>query len=146
MIILDTNVVSEPMKPGGSAAVLTWLDRQIADTLYLTTTSLAELLAGVEMLPHGKRRDGLAASLHDLLNALFADRILPFDGAAAHLYAEIAGQARKKGVAISFADGQIASIAAAHGFSIATRDRMPFEAAGITVIDPWQDVYSVPNT
>ena len=71
MIILDTNVVSEPMKPNGNPAVRDWLDRQAAETLYLTATSLSELLVGIEMLPHGKRKEGLAAALNELLVSLF---------------------------------------------------------------------------
>lgn len=137
MIVLDTNVVSEPMKPGGSTAVLAWLDRQIADTLYLTTTSLAELLVGIQTLPNGKRKIGLDAALTELMAGLFGPRILPFDHQAALAYAPLVGRARTTGCAISVADGQIAAIAAAHGFTVATRDIAPFLAAGVPVINPW---------
>lgn len=138
MIVLDTNVVSEPMKPNGNPAVRDWLDRQVAETLYLTATSLAELLVGVEMLPDGKRKDGLADALGELLNVLFGPRILPFDSEAAKAYAPLVGRARAGGRVISVADGQIAAIAAAHGFSVATRDTAPFVAAGVPVINPWE--------
>lgn len=137
MIILDTNVVSEPMRPAGSPAVLDWLDRQAASTLFLTATSLSELMLGVEILPAGRRRDELRAGLAELLDTLFDSRILPFDAAAAHAFARLVAQARSAGRAISVADGQIAAIATAHGFRVATRDRAPFEAAGVPVIDPW---------
>lgn len=137
MIVLDTNVVSEPMKANGAPAVLAWLDRQAAETLYLTSTSLAELLVGIEIMPEGKRKEGLGAALVELVEVLFAGRILPFDAAAATHYAPIIGRARSAGRAISVGDGQIAAIAAAHGFKVATRDTAPFIAAGITVIDPW---------
>lgn len=137
MIILDTNVVSEPMRPAGSPAVLDWLDRQAASTLFLTATSLSELMLGVEILPAGRRRDELRAGLAELLDTLFESRILPFDAAAAHAFARLSAQARSAGRAIAMADGQIAAIAAVHGFRVATRDRAPFEAAGVPLIDPW---------
>lgn len=137
MIILDTNVISEPMKPNGNVAVLEWLDSQSAETLFLTTTSLAELLLGIEFLPEGKRKNGLDEALKILLSRLFASRILPFDQSAAMVYAPLIAHARKIGETISVADGQIAAIAAHHGFAVATRDAAPFEAAGSTIINPW---------
>lgn len=139
MIVLDTNVVSEPMKAGASSAVLAWLDQQVADTLYLTATSLAELLVGIQTLPDGKRKDGLDAALSELMIGLFGPRILPFDQQAAMAYAPMVGRARAAGRAISVADGQIASIAAVHGFAVATRDAAPFLAAGVPVINPWEE-------
>lgn len=138
MIILDTNVVSEPMKPDGHRGVQAWLDDQIAETLYLTSISLSELLLGVEVLPDGKRKAGLAAALSDLLSTLFGARVLPFDQQAATMYAGRVSQARAAGRAISTADGQIAAIAAVHGFTVATRDTAPFVAAGVPVVNPWE--------
>lgn len=138
MIILDTNVVSEPMKPNGHLGVQAWLDGQVTETLYLTSTSLSELLLGVEVLPDGKRKLGLAAALNELLSSLFAARVLSFDQQAATLYAEHVSRARAAGRAISMADGQIAAIAAVHGFAVATRDTAPFVAAGVRVVNPWE--------
>ena len=138
MIVLDTNVVSEPMRLKGDPAVLAWLDRQAADMLYLTTTSLAELLVGIDLLPVGKRKQGFERMLGQLLEGLFGPRILSFDRDAATIYPKLVGRARREGRAISVADGQIAAIAATHGFAIATRDTAPFIAAGIPVIDPWE--------
>jgi toxin FitB len=137
MIVLDTDVVSEPMKAQGDPAVKLWLDRQVAETLYLTATSLSELLVGIEMLPAGKRKDGLGKALADLIGSLFGSRILSFDKQAAVTYATIIGRARAAGLAVSVADGQIAAIASAHGFIVATRDTAPFEAAGVPTINPW---------
>jgi predicted nucleic acid-binding protein len=137
VIILDTNVVSEPMKPGGDPAVRDWLDRQAADTLYLTATSLSELLLGIDLLPEGKRKRDLAGALWALLEKLFAGRILPFDERAALAYAPIVRRARAAGHDISFADGQIAAVAAAREFAVATRDVRPFTAAGVPLINPW---------
>lgn len=138
MIILDTNVVSEPMKPDGHRGVQAWLDDQIAETLYLTSISLSELLLGVEVLPDGKRKVGLAAALSDLLSTLFGGRVLPFDQPAAMMYAGRVSRARAAGRAISMADGQIAAIAAVHGFTVATRDTAQFAAAGVPVVNPWE--------
>jgi hypothetical protein len=140
VIILDTNVVSEPMKPHGDSRVQTWLDEQVAETLYLTAISLSELLLGVEVLPEGKRKEGLSAALSDLLAALFGARVLAFDQQAATMYASRVSQARSAGRPISMADGQIAAIAAVHGFAVATRDTAPFVAAGIPVVNPWEIV------
>lgn len=138
MIILDTNVVSEPMKADGHRGVQTWLDEQLAETLYLTSISLSELLLGVEVLPDGKRKVGLAAALSELLATLFGARVLPFDQQAAMMYAGRVSRARGLGRAISMADGQIAAIAAVHGFTVATRDTSPFVAAGVPVVNPWE--------
>ena len=139
MIILDTNVVSEPIRPRSNQAVVQWLDRQAAETLYLTATSLAELASGVEALPSGRRRDGLATGLDTLLQRLFGSRILAFEREAALRYAAVQSRARAAGKAISFADGQIAAIALNLGFSVATRDTGPFLAAGVNVINPWSE-------
>jgi predicted nucleic acid-binding protein len=139
MIVLDTNVVSEPTKPGRDSRVLAWLDRQIPQLLYLTTTSLSEILLGVELLPPGRRREGLSLEIERLLHGYFGDRILVFDREAAIACASIVAQASKKGFAISTPDGQIAAIAAVHGFAVATRDTAPFLAAGVPVLNPWQD-------
>ena len=138
MIILDTNVVSEPIKPKSDRKVQEWLDRQVADTLYLTATSLAELLVGVETLPAGKRRETLSAALVELIEKLFGNRILSFDREAATISARLTGRARASGHTISFGDNQIAAIAIANGFAVATRDTAPFEAAGVRVINPWK--------
>ena len=138
MIILDTNVVSEPMKPNAHPAVVAWLDQQVAETLYLTATSLAELLVGIEVLPGGKRKEGLDAALAELVSRLFGSRVLPFDHHAAMAYARLVNRARTNGRIISVADGQIAAIAAVHGFTMATRDTEPFVATGVPVINPWE--------
>lgn len=138
MIVLDTNVISEPLRPAGHPGVLAWLDAQSAETLYLSTISLAELRYGVASLPAGKRRTGLARALEERIVVLFSQRILSFDDAAATASAELRVAARKSGKPIGLTDSYIAAIAAAHGFAIATRDTAPFEAAGLKVINPWE--------
>ena len=137
MILLDTNVVSEPLKLAGDVGVLTWLDAQAIETLYLSTISLAELRFGIAALAAGKRRDTLHTSLEQRILPLFVGRILPFDAAASEAYAEIRARACAQGNAIAPADGYIAATAASHGLMVATRDTGPFVAAGLTVFNPW---------
>lgn len=136
MIILDTNVVSEAMKPEPNAAVRAWLNEQAAETLYLSSVTLAELLFGIRALPAGKRKNLLDRALNELL-ALFQDRVLPFDTDAARHYAELAALAREGGRGFPTPDGYIAAIAASRGFIVASRDTAPYEAAKLNVINPW---------
>lgn len=136
MILLDTNVVSEAMKPEPDAAVRAWLDDQTAETLYLSSVTVAELMFGIGALPGGKRKDRLAEALDGVLE-LFAHRILPFDTGAARRYADLAVKARTAGKGFPTPDGYIAAIAAARDFVVATRDTSAFDAAGLEVIDPW---------
>ena len=113
MIILDTNVVSELMRPGPDANVADWVTGQAALNLYLSTVSEAELRYGVEILPTGARRDRLLNEVEGMLREDFAGRVLPFDSAAAQAYAVIAAARRAAGRPINHADCQIAAIAAA---------------------------------
>jgi predicted nucleic acid-binding protein len=136
MIVLDTNVVSETMKPNPDEAVLAWLDDQTAETLYLTSVSLAELLFGIAVLPGGKRKERLTAAANGLIE-LYEGRVLFFDTEAARRYATLAVAARRGGRGLSTPDGYIAAVAAANGFAIATGDTRPFEASGLQVVNPW---------
>lgn len=136
MIVLDTNVVSEAMKVAPNPAVLAWLDAQAAETLYLSSVTLAELLFGIGAMSSGRRKDALAQTLRGLLR-LFGDRILAFDADAARHYGELAAKARAAGKGLPTPDGYIAAIANARGFTVATRDVAPFQTAGLTVINPW---------
>ena len=138
MILLDTNVVSEPLRPAPDARVIAWIDAQPLETIFLSAITVAELRAGVALLPAGKRRSGLQQNLEKRVLPLFAGRVLPFDLACTPAYAELLAKARAAGMAISTADGYIAAIAAANGFAVATRDAGPFEAAGVAVINPWR--------
>ena len=114
-----------------------WLDNQSTETLYLTATSLSELLTGIEMMPKGRRRQALADDLDTLMQQFFGLRILPFDREAAVVYSRLVGRARAKGVTASVADAQIAAIAEVHGFLVATRDTAPFTAMGARIMNPW---------
>jgi predicted nucleic acid-binding protein len=137
MIILDTNVISEPLKPHADSVVIRWLDAQDPDTLYLTAVNLTEVLIGIALLPAGKRKRGMELAARSLQMKLFANRFLSFDREAAIAFSLLGSRAAAKGYPISVADCQIAAIAAVHGFAVATRDTAPFLAAGVPVINPW---------
>jgi len=139
MIVLDTDVVSEAMKPEPNADLRAWLNDQAAETLYLSSVTLAELLFGIRALPAGKRKNLLDRALSELLD-LFEDRILPFDTVAARHYADLAALAKNGGRGFPTPDGYIAAVASSRGFMVASRDTSPFEAAGLTVINPWKNV------
>ena len=136
MIVLDTNVVSEAMKPTANPAVRAWLNEQVAETLYLTSVTQAEMLFGSAVLPEGRRKAALMHALESLL-ALFGDRVLAFDADAARHYATLAVAARGAGRGFPTPDGYIAAIATSRGFIVASRERSPFEAGGLRVVDPW---------
>lgn len=138
MILLDTNVVSEPLRPAPERSVVDWIDAQPLETLFLSAITVAELRFGVATLPAGKRRDTLREGLDNRLLPLFTGRVLSFDLAAAKAYADLMASARSRGIAIGMADGLIAATAAASGMSVATRDTAPFDAAGVAWINPWE--------
>lgn len=136
MIILDTNVVSEAMKPEPHPIVQAWLNDQAAETLYLSSVTLAELLFGIGALPSSKRKDMLTQAFDGMMG-LFRDRVLPFDTDAARHYAELAVKAKVAGRGFPTPDGYIAAIAVSRGFIVASRDIAPYKAASVMVINPW---------
>jgi predicted nucleic acid-binding protein len=136
MIVLDTNVVSEAMKPEPNPSLRAWLNDQVAETLYLSSVTLAELLFGIAALPAGQRKNLLAPALDGLIG-LFRDRVLPFDIDAARHYADLAVTAKTSGRGFPTPDGYIAAIAVSRGFIVASRDAAPYRAAGVSVINPW---------
>lgn len=137
MIVLDTNVVSEAMRPQPDPGVLKWLNTQAANTLYLSSVTLAELLYGLGAIADGARKDRLAEALDRLL-ALFSGRVLPFDQDGARRFADMAVGARVAGRPLPTIDGYLAATAAAHGFAVATRNTRHFRDTGVDLIDPWQ--------
>lgn len=139
MIILETNVVSELIRPRPAVRVIDWVVRQTAGRLYLSSISEAELRYGVEVLPEGSRRRNLRVAVEGLLSEDFAGRILPFESDAARAYALIAASRRAAGRPISRPDCQIAAIARSVGASVATRDTDGFEGCGVDVVNPWSD-------
>jgi predicted nucleic acid-binding protein len=139
MILLDTNVVSEPLKPTPESKVLAWLDRQPTGILYLPSVALAELLAGIEIMPEGRRKGSMLQSVRALLQQLTSQRVLPFDVEAAEAYSLLTARARSEGVSVALGDGEIGAIAHVHGLAVATRDERPFLAMGLRVINPWAE-------
>ncbi|MGO1193058.1 MAG: type II toxin-antitoxin system VapC family toxin [Nesterenkonia sp.] len=137
MIVLDTNVVSEAMRPASNPTVMGWLNAQTAEALYLSSVTLAELLFGIGAVPSSARKDRLAQALDRVL-ALFPRRVLPFDQEAARRYADMAVAARAGGRPLPTEDGYLAATAAAYGFAVATRNIKHFEHTGVELIDPWQ--------
>jgi predicted nucleic acid-binding protein len=137
MIVLDTNVISEIMRIEIDHRVEEWFGRQMSGTLWTTAISLAEIALGMESLPEGRRKSLLRGGVEHVSSDQFEGRIIPFDERAARAYGQIVAQARSRGRSIQIADGQIAAIAKVHGFTVATRDTSPFEAAGVSVVDPW---------
>jgi predicted nucleic acid-binding protein len=137
LIIVDTNVISEPTHARPARQVLEWLDAQDPGTLYFTTVGLCEILAGVAILPAGRRRTLLAKSVERLIAEIFGGRILPYDVDAAEAYADVMARTRAVGHNLLFADAQIAAIASTRHWPVATRDVSPFKAAGLDVINPW---------
>lgn len=138
MIVLDTNVLSEMMRPAPDATITNWVATQSAANLFVTTITQAEILHGVLLLPQGHRRDAIEVAADAMFEEDFAGRILPFSSLAARAYAEIAVARRQSGRPISQFDAQIAAIARSAGAAVATRNVPDFEGCGIRAIDPWR--------
>jgi len=136
VIIIDTNVLSEIMRPEPEPAVISWLQSQAGPDLYTTSISVAEILFGLERLPTGRRREQLAAAARALFEA-FDQQVLPFDVPAASEYATIAYAKERAGAPISGFDAQIAAICRTHRASLATRNVKDFEATGVELVNPW---------
>ena len=138
MVVLDTNVLSEMLRPEPDRSVWRWLERQPFDVLFTTTVCEAEILFGAALMPAGRRR----RAFEEIARALFQDdlsgRILPFDSDAAREYAVIAAARRTKGRPIAEFDAQIAAIARSRGAALATRNIADFRDCGIDLIDPWK--------
>lgn len=137
MIILDTNVLSELMRPAPAERVVRWIAARPAVALFTTTVTEGELHYGVELLPVGKRRLQLEVALRAIFEEDLAARVLPFDSAAARVFGQIASARRQAGRPISHADAQIAAIARSRGAEIATRNVADFEGCDVRVLDPW---------
>ena len=137
MYVIDTNVASELMRPSPAPAVAAWIAGRDAREMYLTAVSEAELLYGVAIVPAGRRRDELEAAMTRWLDTGFAERVLPFDRAAARAYAEIAAGRRSAGRPIAPVECQIAAIARSRGMAVVTRNIRDLEDIGIEVVDPW---------
>ncbi len=137
MIILDSNVLSEVMRPSPAMQVLHWMAAHPTGELFTTTITQAEILYGLELLPKGRRRTALQSAVEAMFEEDFAGRILPFDGAAARMFAKIAAARRALGRPITQFDAQVAAIASSRGAAVATRNTGDFEHCGVTVMNPW---------
>lgn len=137
MIILDTNVLSALMRTTPEAAVVAWLDRQPAESVWITSVTLFEALLGPALLPAGRRRRLLEAAFASLLKEDLENRVLDFDGAAAAEAASLAARRQKAGRPVDVRDTQIAGIALARRATLATRNVRHFEDLQIQVVDPW---------
>jgi len=136
MIILDTNVVSELMRPKPSSRVAAWVAKQPAAELFTTSITEAEVFYGIELLTTGRRRTGLLAAAEAMFAEDFGDRICDFDSDAARVFSRVAAHRRARGKPISHADAQIAAIARARGAKLATRNVADFEDCDVEVVDP----------
>ena len=138
MLILDTNVLSELMRPKPDTHVLSWARTQSREEVFTTAINEAEMLYGLEILPRGKRRDELMAAMQATFYRDMAGHILAFDSDAARIYAGIAASRRKHGKPISYSDAQIAAIVQSHGATLASRNVSDFADCGIRTFDPWK--------
>jgi len=137
MIILDTNVLSELMRPRSSPQVVAWVARQPATELFTTSITEAEIFYGIELLTKGKRREGLLAAAEAMFAEDLAGRIFGFESDAARIFSKIAAHRRALGRPISHADAQIAAIAQVRGARLATRNVADFDDCGLDIVDPW---------
>jgi predicted nucleic acid-binding protein len=137
MIVLDTNVLSEMLKPTPDARVMAWFRNQPRPSLFTTSVTRGEILRGIRILPEGQRRQGLWQAALRIFNDELAGQVLSYDSDAADFYAEIGASRRAAGRPISQFDAQIAAVTRSRGADLATRNVKDFEGCGITVINPW---------
>jgi toxin FitB len=137
MIILDTNVLSETLRPTPSARALEWMRSEPASALFTTAITESELLYGIALLPEGKRRQSLVSVVDLIFAEDLVGRVLPFDSAAAREFADIAASRRRAGKPISEADARMAAIARSRGAALATRNVGDFAGCRLELIDPW---------
>lgn len=138
MILLDTNVVSEVMKTQPAEAVVTWLNAQDSERLYVSAVTIGEITYGLRILPDGKRRSGLRERFERFVALAFDQRVLSYDESAARVYGELMGDRKELGLPMSVPDGQIAAIARLNHLAVATRNVLDFESCGIDVLNPFE--------
>lgn len=138
MIVFDTNVLSEFMRPNPSERVREWLAEQEPMGLFTTSITVAEIWFGIQRLPDGQRKERFAEAANELFGS-FADQILAFDRRAAEVYARIVARREGLGISINGFDAQIAAVCAVHGATLATRNIKDFEETGISLVNPWFD-------
>ncbi len=138
MIILDTNVVTELMRPSPEARVLRWFAAQAAEDLHVTAITMAEILYGIELISTSRRRDVLRAGAEKMFASVFSDHVLTFEDRAARVFSQIASSRRRQAKPIAESDAQIAAIARVHGATLATRNPYVFEGCGVRLVNPWE--------
>ena len=138
MILLDTNILSETMKPGGDTRVQRWLDSFAQTDFFLATPVIAELRFGLALLPEGRRKEALAKACDAIEYELFAGRILSFDLRAAHAFAMLRARRRLLGKPLPVMDGMVASIAQAHAMTLATRNVADYTDLGLPIVNPFE--------
>lgn len=137
-IILDTNVLSELMRPQPDQLVLEWFARQTSVSFYVTSITQSEILLGIAMLPAGKRREALADAAGKMFREDFLGNCLPFDELCTDLYAFLVSSRRRSGFSITTEDAQIAAIALSRKMPLATRNTKDFlHVEGLTLYNPW---------
>ncbi|MDA8746449.1 type II toxin-antitoxin system VapC family toxin [Rubripirellula amarantea] len=137
MIVLDTNVISEVMKPVPDPVVKDWLDAQVDETMWLTSVTVFEIACGVEQLPSGKRKTALVDAFNELIVKDFQNRVLAFDDQHARKAGELWAKLKSLGRVSEFRDIQIAGIVATFKATLATRNTRHFLDTGVKLIDPW---------
>ena len=138
MIVLDTNVISELMRPRPADSVVAWISAQPSASQYTTTITQAEILYGILQLPAGRRRNGLRDAAEAMFTEDFAGRLLGFGSDAALAYAQIASDRRRRGRPISHFDAQIAAIVRTHGGTLVTRNVSDFQGCALALVNPWE--------
>jgi hypothetical protein len=136
MIVLDTNVLSEVLRPAPDSRVMAWLALQPRSALFTTTITEAEILYGVRLLADGSRKEALSIAIEDIFDKDFAGRLLSFDSDAADMYADIAASRRNSGRPISQFDAMIAAVTKSRGATLATRNVRDFVNCGVAIVDP----------
>lgn len=137
MIVLDTTLLSEPLKLRPDVGVMRWLSVQAPDTLFITTITVAEMLTGIEKMPKGRKRNALGAALNEQVLPLFAGRVLDFNATSAAAFSKIVVAANAAGNDIDFADAAIAAVSVASGFYLATRNVRDFRGVAVDILNPW---------
>jgi predicted nucleic acid-binding protein len=139
-MVLDTNVLSELMRPQPAAQVMGWFDGRAETAFFITAITRAEILLGIDLLPAGRRRDALAEAASRMFEQDFGGRCLPFDEHAAGIYARVVAERTRAGKPISTEDGEIAAISLLHGLPLVTRNVKDFDnIAGLNIVNPWED-------
>jgi toxin FitB len=137
MILLDTNVISELMRPDPDQTVLAWFDAHSDGDVWTSAVVIAELLSGIDLMPMGRKQRALREHVEGMIAEDFLGRILDFDLDAARQYGQVLAARQRMGRPIDEMDAEIAAVARVHGATLATRNTNDFIECGLTVVNPW---------